>query len=160
MNLNCESVAQPVEDRQTEETFSPLNDQCFHIQHVKMSFSPLLLQFSNRIIQSLPVAMKTSKRQKEKDSKRDSSPGPSRHVSFSYFQPRFHHIIMITTKTVGLLLLTHGLLAWHLQCPGHNYPLTSRGQERPSTVNWQHPDFYIREVGNHFTLLFSFFFSS
>lgn len=38
---------------------SPLSDHCFHIRHVKMSFSPLLLQISNRIIQSLPVAMKT-----------------------------------------------------------------------------------------------------
>lgn len=69
-------------------------------------------------------------------------------------------IIMITTKTVGLLLLIHGLLAWHPQCSGQNYPLTSRGQERPSTVNWQHPDFYIRGVGTHSTLLsfFLFFF--
>lgn len=38
---------------------SPLSDRCFHIWHVKMSFSRLLLQISNRIIQSLPVAMKT-----------------------------------------------------------------------------------------------------
>lgn len=49
---------------------SPLSDHCFHIRHVKMSFSPLLLQISNRIIQSLPVAMKT-KQEAEEGRKRE-----------------------------------------------------------------------------------------
>lgn len=43
---------------------SPLDDRCFHIQHVKMSLSPPLLQISNRIIQSSPVATKTKQKAK------------------------------------------------------------------------------------------------
>lgn len=49
---------------------SPLSDHCFLIQHVRMSFSPLLLQISNRIIQSLPGAMKT-KQEAEGEKERD-----------------------------------------------------------------------------------------
>lgn len=59
--LSWETVAQPLEDSICS---SPLDDRCFHIQHVKMSLSPPLLQISNRIIQSSPVAMKTKQKAK------------------------------------------------------------------------------------------------
>lgn len=57
--LSWQCFSQPLEG---SICFSPLNDHCFHIQHVKMSLSLPLLQISNRIIQSLPVATKTKQK--------------------------------------------------------------------------------------------------
>lgn len=62
-----ESVAQPLNDKIY---FSPLNNHGFHIQNVKLSLSPLLLQISNRIIQSAPVAMKTKQKAEGERGKR------------------------------------------------------------------------------------------
>lgn len=57
--LSWQCFSQPLEG---SICFSPLNDHCFHIQHVKMSLSLPLLQISNRIIQSSPVATKTKQK--------------------------------------------------------------------------------------------------
>lgn len=53
--------------------FSPLNDHCFHIQHVKMSFSPLLLTNLKQNYSVIAHGYKDKARSRRRESYKEST---------------------------------------------------------------------------------------